>query len=438
MVFRVFISLLFCCNIVFTQNIQAQCTPDMTQVNPGLEPDQNLTPCFVRNSTLSVTLNFKNLDEFSPPGFPSGFPIRSTTIDSIVNLPCGLEWSTNYSDNTFSAGEAGCIQIFGITDDLAGQYNIDIWASIDIDMQGSPFPFPPIDVNLSDWGYDYHIRVREQASPCPDVGSSDSPERTACFALEAPEFTPSAVCNEGDTILITFNSSETFDSTNVFAVELSDENGDFSSPVIIGTLESTTAAPIECIIPPSLTAGNDYRIRIHASSPEIISFVSNNSFEILPIPAEPEITANENVLASSYSTGNQWFLNGELIEGAEGQFYTAEESGFYTVIYTSPEGCSSELSEVYNLTISGLGELQSANSRLLVYPNPATMMLYWKLPDNLSNIKSATVYHVDGRRVFDLKNLEKGYINLEKVSPGIYFLKIKGEKFKLTERFVVF
>jgi hypothetical protein len=63
------------------------------------------------------------------------------------------------------------------------------------------------------------------------------------------------------------------------------------------------------------------------------------SFPSLPITLEkvynpsmnPMITLNGNVLASSISEGNQWFLNGNLITGANKQFYLPTTKGTYTV-----------------------------------------------------------------------------------------------------------
>ncbi len=41
----------------------------------------------------------------------------------------------------------------------------------------------------------------------------------------------------------------------------------------------------------------------------------------------PTIQVSGNILASSSSTGNQWFLNGQAIIGATNQFYTATQLG---------------------------------------------------------------------------------------------------------------
>lgn len=91
-------------------------------------------------------------------------------------------------------------------------------------------------------------------------------------------------------------------------------------------------------------------------------------------PAQPFIQVNGNVLASSSTVGNQWFLNGEPIPGATGQFYTATESGFYSVQVTIGS-CSSPMSALYNHTLVGTAAL-SGQPEVLLFPNPARSVVH--------------------------------------------------------------
>ncbi|WP_224995324.1 T9SS type A sorting domain-containing protein [Cesiribacter sp. SM1] len=78
-----------------------------------------------------------------------------------------------------------------------------------------------------------------------------------------------------------------------------------------------------------------------------------------PNPATPTISTTTStivcpsssvVLTSSATTGNQWYRNDVLISMANGQTYTATESGSYTVIVTE-NGCSSAASEPITVTV---------------------------------------------------------------------------------------
>ncbi|MBJ6110621.1 T9SS type A sorting domain-containing protein [Hymenobacter sp. BT523] len=51
-------------------------------------------------------------------------------------------------------------------------------------------------------------------------------------------------------------------------------------------------------------------------------------------PLAPVVTTNGTTLSSNYATGNQWYLNGQLIPGATGQTITPTAGGVYTVVVT--------------------------------------------------------------------------------------------------------
>jgi hypothetical protein len=79
-----------------------------------------------------------------------------------------------------------------------------------------------------------------------------------------------------------------------------------------------------------------------------------------PLPATPTITpggpttfctGGSVTLTSSSASGNQWYLNGNLIGGATNQTYAATASGNYTVIVTA-SGCSSSASAATTVTVN--------------------------------------------------------------------------------------
>ncbi len=72
---------------------------------------------------------------------------------------------------------------------------------------------------------------------------------------------------------------------------------------------------------------------------------------------------------SSSATGNQWFLNGDLIAGATGQYYVITQMGSYQVQVTGTTGCISVLSDPF--VIVGLNDLP-VSENLVVYPNPTS------------------------------------------------------------------
>ncbi|MCW5907759.1 MAG: alpha/beta hydrolase fold domain-containing protein [Chitinophagales bacterium] len=123
-----------------------------------------------------------------------------------------------------------------------------------------------------------------------------------------------------------------------------------------GTFTTTTLANndvITCVLTSNLGCANP---NTATSTPVTIT-----------IHTPPTITQTGNVLTASSSASYQWYRNGQLINGATSQIYTATQSGSYTV--TGGNNCHSQAK---NVVISGLDDNNSLLSPLFVYPNPST------------------------------------------------------------------
>lgn len=73
----------------------------------------------------------------------------------------------------------------------------------------------------------------------------------------------------GNTMNIAYTATGVFNSSNVFTAELSDGNGNFDHPVIIGS--NSTSNTMNVVIPGNTPASNFYRIRVTSSSPALES-----------------------------------------------------------------------------------------------------------------------------------------------------------------------
>ncbi len=86
-------------------------------------------------------------------------------------------------------------------------------------------------------------------------------------------------------------------------------------------------------------------------------------------PAVPTISLSGNILTSSSSTGNQWYLDSVLINNAVNPVYTAAANGAYTVVVTNTLGCSAG-SAPADLTTTGINQIISNTAA--VFPNPSS------------------------------------------------------------------
>lgn len=153
-------------------------------------------------------------------------------------------------------------------------------------------------------------------------------------------------------------------------------------------------------------------------------------WSICPLFTPPIITATNILtetptLTSSWASGNQWFLNGAAIAGATGHFITVNESGVYHVELTTPAGCQSPPSADLDVVIVGdVSALE--DSRLNIYPNPATQQLNINL-NNFENDQPVKIEIFDmlGKSLVKLNGYGGESISLETVDypSGMYLIR---------------
>ncbi|MBX7108518.1 MAG: T9SS type A sorting domain-containing protein [Chitinophagales bacterium] len=102
-------------------------------------------------------------------------------------------------------------------------------------------------------------------------------EQSACL-IQTEWISPNPIC-AGNTVVVSFNASGIIGSGNIFTAELSDLNGSFYSPTIIGSIESNSSGTVNAVIPENTVAGTHYRIRVVADKPKVVG--SDNGTDII-------------------------------------------------------------------------------------------------------------------------------------------------------------
>jgi hypothetical protein len=103
-----------------------------------------------------------------------------------------------------------------------------------------------------------------------------------------------------------FQAYGQFGSGNVFVAQLSQSDGSFSQPTVLGNLNSSSSGFISCVIPANIPLGNTYKIRVISSNPELINEVDIADFEVLELCPPPCQTSVILVsTADDFSTGNR-------------------------------------------------------------------------------------------------------------------------------------
>jgi hypothetical protein len=109
----------------------------------------------------------------------------------------------------------------------------------------------------------------------------------------------------------------------------------------------------------------------------------------------------------------QWYLNGVLIPGATGQYYTPTQNGVYYVLVGNDNGCQS-ISPNYNLLTLSVSNI--ATPRLRVYPNPTTGLV------SLDNFTDGVLYVYNAMGQLILQQTTPT-IDLSKQANGVYHIK---------------
>lgn len=271
----------------------------------------------------------------------------------------------------------------------------------------------------------------------------------------------------GDSILIPFTATGTFGEGNVFSAELSDEDGTFGSPTVIGTLEGVTPGIISAVIPANTPSAAGYRIRIVSSDPAVEGSDNgqNISIEIPPpvcsVPqnrSTSELTATSVQLywdiaaaAISYKvrhkiTGsNQWITSGtttnsKTITGLSAN--TSYQWQVKSICQNSPTISSNWSSKQSFVTLSqktGPPE----RSAVVIYPNPASTSATVQIEVHSAGPLSIDVFDALGRSVLIIyqpsvtPGCQTVKIPVRQLTPGQYVVRVTHSRESITGKLVI-
>lgn len=135
------------------------------------------------------------------------------------------------------------------------------------------------------------------------------------------------------------------------------------------------------------------------------------------------IAIQEDLLMSSYATGNQWFFNGEPVSGATGQSIEVTQTGVYEVEAMTASGCSTRASQ--EMIVMATEEPFGRGYNF--YPNPVSDVLSIELPDTTP--ASGLVLNPLGKSIGELSFTTAGskmssQFYFRDQAPGLYLVKI--------------
>lgn len=138
------------------------------------------------------------------------------------------------------------------------------------------------------------------------------------------------------------------------------------------------------------------------------------------------------MFANSGAVTYQWFLNGGVISGATNYYYFASQSGDYNVVCTDSNDCEVE-AVIFDVVANTIESFFKPAFTISPIPIINTIDLQFSRPQNSFALLS--IYNSIGELIVQKQiHLENQSFNLSELHKGIYFLRIKSDKFVWTKK----
>jgi hypothetical protein len=188
-----------------------------------------------------------------------------------------------------------------------------------------------------------------------------------------------------------------------------------------GIIDTTVINQILIVCDSNFVSGNIsvYGHNIYADGNESSLFVT-----MYEIPPKPLITLEGNVMHSNASSGNQWYLNNNVIQNATDSIYIPEQGGKYFAVVTL-NCCPSYTS---NMIYYAPTVVESTNNDglIILYPNPSDGKFTISLGTDPVGRATIKVFNLQGNLIYSeiFQNIIKAGIELNAFPKGMYFIKV--------------
>jgi hypothetical protein len=362
------------------------------------------------NSALYSNLTYARFSESLEPIWAKTFPYSHMPAEGVIPV------SIDANDQIYTALEILNVTTIG---DLTinGDFNIWACALLSLDESGNILWVDELEASTSS-------RILE-------IYSDLSTEKTWLSI-----YAPSSIELDGEVV-------STIATGCPMIVDI-DNQGEFGTYVVLAELPGgSTGLSIgkgldgQFFLGGMLNNGADYTINCIDYLGDKGLFVAS-FLDIPATPPTPIITAAGNVTLTAspeFDGVIQWFLNGELVDGANGQTYEATESGAYSVTYSYDFGCVGEASSVVENVIV-VGSDEKNFSRIEIYPNPTSENVWINGIQNANTI--VEFFDARGVLVYQNRNMSSGMsVSVSDFAKGVYTIRITTNEGFYSSRLIV-
>lgn len=421
--------------VLFAGKTWGQCTPQAPTGNPGFTPDYNNIPCIEQGNFYSEVFLLENVDTLYFGNIK--FFLDYLVLDSITNLPCGIEWIANSGDNTWDTGETGCIRISGTTNEPVGQYKLGIYIHASVPALGTILTGELADIvdqleNLVGGSlgidYRYYLRVVAPGSSgsCPNVVTNNT----------SLNLTANATCTPGVNDFRVDIAEPTKRICEGDSVELDLQISNGANPVIVwdnaGTLTddasaTTTAFPdtityYTISVTDSNGSGNTiyvrYTVDVEDELPDASFSTQQNGYVVAFTPSTPV------AMSYTWDFGDGSTINTKL------PIHTYTENGTYTVTLTIENVCGTDTkTQEVVVNVVGIEELNAEKSGISVFPNPTNDKFVIGFDKHIEGLVVVELMDMQGRKVLQQSSLlaDNLTVDVSNMQPGMYILRLTTE-----------
>lgn len=271
-----------------------------------------------------------------------------------------------------------------------------------------------------------YIDIIMQTFPPPTVEGGDILNFTATVTPETGDYTPDDNTYTLEQIVV--NSFDPNDKQVMQGAEVHIDDVDQYLDYLIRFQNTGTASAINVRILDTLHPKLDWGtlIPISASHDYVVQITDGNRVEFMfdnihlpdSLSNEPE---SHGFVAYKIKPKNDVQV-GDVISGDAGIYFDFNPPIITNMVFTEI---------VENLDVTDI--LDPAN-QIVVYPNPTSKLLHLYIPEGIQ-IEGATIYDLQGKNVQQLQGTET-VLDVEKLSPGLYFLEITTNEGTINRRFV--
>jgi hypothetical protein len=161
------------------------------------------------------------------------------------------------------------------------------------------------------------------------------------------------------------------------------------------------------------------------------TLILNNYITVFPYPAPQGITQIADTLfANAGAQSYQWYLNGNIINGATDDQYVALQSGDYNVIATDTNGC--EVEAVINNVIAKISSIIPDGLNVSI-----SVVDFEKLKVEAWPIAGIKIFDIIGHELFSATLSDnKIEIDISVFSKGLYLLQLQSEQGNISKKFI--